>query len=85
MFGDISECHGIAYRKYFEIDKNKTYVYKIPYDGKTYLYVDLFENESVTLPVGTDVKLYEKSEDISCSIENGTLTVSGKGYSTFIY
>lgn len=85
MFGDISECHGIAYRKYFDINTNRTSVYTIPYNGKTYLYVDLFENESVTVPVSDNVKLYEKSDDISYSIENGNLTVNEKGYSVFIY
>ncbi len=85
MEGDVEECHGIAYRKYFRINKNRTSVYTIPYNGKTYLYVDLFENESVTVPVSDNVKLYEKSDDISYSIENGNLTVNGKGYSVFIY
>mgnify|MGYP003291511936 CR=1 FL=1 len=85
MEGDIEECHGIAYRKYFDIDKNRTSVYTVPYGGKTYLYVDLFENSTVTVPVSGDVKLYEKSDNISYTLENGNLTVSGKGYSTFIY
>lgn len=84
MEGDIEECHGIAYRKYFEIEKNKTSVYTIPYGDKTYIYVDLFEEDTVNIPLDTQPKLYEKADEISYSYENGILTVAGVGYSMFI-
>lgn len=85
MEGDIEQCHGVAYRKYFEIPKNRTSVYTIPCEGKTYLYVDLFEENTLTIPTKGDITLYEKSGGISYKIGDGILTVSGKGYSTFIY
>ena len=85
MHGDITECHGVAYRKYFNINKDKTSVYTIPYGDKTYLYIDLFEENEVTVPIDKEPKMYEKGKDISYSYENGNLTVKGKGYSMFIY
>lgn len=85
MFGDITECHGIAYRKYFGINKSRTSVYTIPYEGKTYLFVDLFEEDTVNVPMETEPKLYEKADGITYSYKNGTLTVAGTGYSVFIY
>ena len=84
MEGDVEECHGVAYRKYFDIKKDKTSVYTIPRDGKTYIYADLFEEDSVSIPLDTEPKLYEKADGISYSYENGILTVKGVGYSMFI-
>ncbi len=84
MEGDISECHGIAYRKHFPVDKDKTSVYTIPYGDKTYTYVDLFEEDIITVPMENQPELYEKANGISYSYENGILTVKGKGYSMFI-
>ena len=84
MHGDITECHGVAYRKYFEISKDKTSVYTIPYMDKTYIYVDLFNDEEVTVPANSDITLYEKSDSISYKFENGKLSVKGKGYAMFI-
>jgi hypothetical protein len=63
------------------INKCQIITYK---DGKTYLYVDLFDEGSTEIPA-ENVSLYEKSDTISYTVENGRLTVNGKGYAVFTY
>lgn len=63
------------------INKCQIITYK---DGKTYLYVDLFDQGSTEIPA-ENVSLYEKSDTISYTVENGRLTVNGKGYAVFTY
>ena len=85
MAGDIESSHGIAYRKYFEMPKNRASVYTIPYDGKEYLYLDFFEKKTLTVPTKGNIKLYEKSEGVTYEIENDVITASAdKGYALFI-
>ena len=85
MSGDLTCAKGVAYKKYFPIDKDGAYVYTIPYDGKQYIYMDFFKDEVLEVPVSGAVTLYEKSPEISYEVKNGVLTVQGaKGYAVFI-
>jgi len=85
MAGKIDCAHGIAYRKYFEMPKNRASVYTIPYDGKEYLYLDFFEKKTLAVPTKGNIKLYEKSEGVTYEIENDVITASAdKGYALFI-
>lgn len=82
---DFTEAHGIAYRKYFETSDEGVSVYTIPYMGKEYLYVDLFEGKNIFLPIEKQLHLHEKSDGIEYRIENGMLTITGtKGYAVFV-
>lgn len=85
MDADFNTAHGIAYRKYFKMPGSRASVYTIPYMGKYYLYVDLFDAESISLRIEGQICLHEKSDGIEYTLKDDTLTVSGnKGYAVFI-
>ena len=75
---------GVAYKKFFE-PSNRSSVYAIPYDGKKYIYFDLFENNTLTYKTDNEVIPFEVEDGISYQIKDGVITVSGtKGFATFI-
>lgn len=83
--GNLSHIRGVAYKKYFTPQKNRASVYSIPFDGKTYFYADVFEENSLEIPVKGTVMLLEKSEGVSCRIENGVLKITGNGgFASFV-
>ncbi len=85
MDGDLTSVRGIAYKKYFPQNMDRASFYTITFEGKTYIYVDFVEEKSLEIPTQGTVTLYEKSEDISYTAENGVLSVTGKkGYAVFI-
>ncbi len=85
MSGDITKTRGIAYRRFFEVEKDRASYYTVQAEGKTFLYADFFEENTLEIPICGSVHLYEKSDGISFSEKDGTLTVSGdKGYAVFI-
>ncbi len=85
MSGNLTKMHGIAYKKYFDISTDNAFVYTIPCNGKTYIYMDFFAEKTLSVPTSGHVRLYEKSADITYKIENGTLSATGKkGYAVFI-
>lgn len=85
MSGDLTCARGVAYKKYFPVDKDRAYVYTVPYDGKQYIYMDFLKEEVLTVPVEGAVTLYEKSQEISYEVKDGILSVHGtKGYAVFI-
>ena len=83
--GNVTSAKGVGYKKFFIPDKNRSGVYTINHDGKTYAYFDFMDKETLTLNVNGKVSLFEKSNDVNYKLENGTLTVLGEnGYATFI-
>lgn len=85
MDGDVPNIKGIAYKKYFIPSKNKASYYKVGAEGKTYIYADIFETNTLQIPITGNVKLTEKQGDIDYTVQNGTLIVHGnKGFVSFI-
>lgn len=85
MSGDIETAHGIAYRKYFQMPKDRASVYIIPYGGKRYIYMDFFENKTLIVPTRGNIALYEKSNNVEYKIEDDVITATAdKGYALFI-
>ncbi len=83
--GDIATVKGIGYKKYFTPEKNKAAYYTVPFDGKTYIYVDIFEKNALEIPVAGGFTLLEKGGDVKYAYENGVLSVSGKkGFAVFV-
>ena len=65
--------------------KNKASYYKVSAEGKTYIYADIFETNTLQISITGNVKLTEKQGDIEYTVQNGTLTVHGnKGFVSFI-
>ncbi len=82
--GDISSAHGVAYRKYFPASSEGS-VYAVPYDGKTYIYMDFFKDTTLSFPVTGDVSLFEKSDLVTFEVRDGILLAKGKkGYAVFV-
>lgn len=85
MAGEIESTHGISYKKYFQMPKDKASVYIIPYGGKRYVYMDFFENKTLTVPTRGNITLYEKSNSVEYKIEDDVITATAdKGYALFI-
>lgn len=68
-------ARGVAYKKYFKIEKDTAYSYDITYNGVKYIYCDFFAPDSLAIPV-SGVELLELSANANYKIENGKLTVS---------
>ncbi len=84
MDGDVPDCHGIAYRKYFIPEKESGGFYTIETAGKIFIFADFFGENTFRIPTGGNVRLFEKSDSVSYTMENSTLTVSGQnGYAVF--
>ena len=77
---------GVAYKKYFDTQKNNASYYTVDYDGKTYLYADFFEENVLSVPLsGKTAVLLEKDGNIRYKIEGENLTISSdKGFACFI-
>ncbi len=85
MDGDLTAVRGIAYKKYFPQSRDRASLYTIPWAGKTYIYADFIEENTVQLPVSGFVTLYEKSGDVTYGLDENILTAHGKnGYAVWI-
>ena len=84
MDGDVPSVKGIGYKKYFIPCKDRASYYTVGADGKKYIYADIFENNTLEIPIAGRVKLREKSAEITCEIGKETITLSGMGYASFI-
>ncbi len=85
MDGDLTSVRGIAYKKYFPQETDRASFYSIAFEGKTYIYVDFAETNSLEIPAVGTVTLYEKSDDVSYEVKNDTIFAKGiKGYAVFI-
>ncbi len=85
MSGDLTKMRGVAYKKYFVPERDNAVIYTIPYEGKKYIYMDFFQEATLSVAVEGTVKLYEKSEAISYEVKDGMLSARGtKGYAVFI-
>lgn len=83
LSGDIESAHGVAYKVYFPAS-SKGSLYTVQHDGKTYVYMDFFEETLFAVPAKGTVRLLEKSDAISFRHENGCLSARGeKGYAVF--
>lgn len=81
---ELTKVHGIAYKKYFTPESDGKSFYEICFLGKKYYFFDLFKTNTFSKKTG-EVSLIEKSEDISYTLTDGTLTVKGdKGYAVFV-
>ena len=80
----VDEFHGVAYKKFFETE-NRSSVYAVDYQGKKYIYFDIFEKNSLSFETLGNASLFELDGDLTYKVENGKITVSGnKGHATFI-
>lgn len=83
--GELTNVKGVGYKKYFIPQKNGASYYNFVFDEKTYLYVDIFDDNCVDVNLPVEPKLLEKSENIDFDYENGTLKVrGGKGFAVFV-
>ncbi len=83
--GELTNVKGIGYKKYFIPQKNRASCYSVKFDGKTYLYVDIFDSNYVDVNLPIEPKLLEKSEKIDFIYKNGKLKVCGeKGFAVFV-
>ena len=74
---------GVGYKKFFYPNENGC-VYSLPFEGKTYIYFDIFNNCELCYEIKGNVKPLE-TFGVEYSIENGKLIVKGnKGFATFI-
>ncbi|MBE7063735.1 MAG: hypothetical protein E7390_08145 [Ruminococcaceae bacterium] len=84
MDGDVPDCHGIAYRKYFIPERDSGGTYTIRADGKTFIFADFFSEKTFRIPISGPVQLFEKSDSVSYAVKDNILTVSGRhGYAVF--
>lgn len=80
----VDEFHGVAYKKFFDTE-NRSSVYAVDYQGKKYIYFDIFEKNSLSFETLGNASLFELDGDLTYKVENGKITVSGnKGHATFI-
>ena len=85
MNGNLTSARGIAYKKYFKQHTDRSSFYMIAFEGKTYIYVDFIEENTLEIPVSGTVTLYEKSNDVSYEVKDNTMIAKGtKGYAVFI-
>jgi len=84
--GDVQDVHGVAYKKYFIPQNNDVSAYSIVQDKKTYIYIDFHSASSTSCKYDGTVSIFEKSEGISYTAENGCLSVNSdnNGYAVFI-
>lgn len=80
---DMENLVAVGYKKFF-IPQNEQSVYTLEYDGKKYIYVDLFEKSTIQVDIEGGVKLLE-SRNVVWTQDCKSLTVSGeKGYAVFV-
>ncbi len=84
MCGDLDRVHGIAFKKFFVPEKDRACAYSVKAFGKTYIYMDLIEKNTISYPTEGTVSLYEKSDGVFVEIEDGSVSAKGKGYAVFI-
>ncbi|MBE7063733.1 MAG: hypothetical protein IJN25_07155 [Clostridia bacterium] len=85
MSGDLPSLHGIAYKKYFLPAKDNAFVYTVPAEGKTYIYMHFFAENTLEIPVNGKPMLLESSDTITYKTENGILQADGtRGYAVFV-
>ncbi|MBQ7036194.1 MAG: hypothetical protein IJN74_01735 [Clostridia bacterium] len=84
MFGDLDAFHGVAFKKFFIPEKDRASAYSIKAFGKTYIYMDLIEENTISHPAEGTVTLFEKSDGVSYEIKDGEIVARGKGYAVFI-
>ena len=79
----VNHFKGVAYKKFFDTE-NRSSIYKLDYEGKKYIYFDIFEDNELTYKTDGKVTLFEK-DNVDCKINDGVITVKGnKGHATFI-
>ncbi len=85
MDGDLTAVRGIAYKKYFPQSTDRASFYTVSYTGKTYIYVDFIEENTLEIPVHGSVRVYEKSDGITFETAGDVLRVKGTAdYAVFI-
>ncbi len=85
FIGGVERARGVAYKKYFKSPVDKTSVYTVPYEGKTYIYVDCFGGDTAFVPVSGTARPLDVTEGVTFALGDGVLSVSGeKGHAVFI-
>ena len=84
--GNLTNVKGVGYKKYFVPQKNRASYYTVDYEGKTYLYVDIFNGNGIDIDLSAEPTLLDKSKNISYTFKKGVLKVSGeKGFCVFFF
>ena len=83
--GDLSHIRGVAYKKYFIPQKNRACAYSVYFEGKTYIYVDVFGEKTLEFSACGKIRLLEKSDQISYEISNRIVKIKGNnGFAVFV-
>lgn len=78
-----AKIQGVAYRKFEDADRfdGNASVYSVPYDGKEYYYVDMFENGTVSFAADgateENVIVSQNVGDAEVTVADGIITVTG--------
>lgn len=79
----VDKAHGVCFKKFFDTEQRSS-VYSIDFEGKKYIYFDIFENNTLTFKTSGKISLHENF-GLDYKIEDGLITVSGdKGFAVFI-
>ncbi len=74
--GDLDCARGVAYKKYFKIEKDGAYSYEITYEGVRYVYCDFFAKDSLEFTALGKVSILEISNDICIENINGKIAIT---------
>ena len=75
---DKDIINGVCYKKYFIPKLDNGSVYTIHFENKKYIFIDFFGKKEFKLKIDGNVSLIEKDDEVSYSIKNNNLIISGK-------
>lgn len=75
--GDISSTDFVGYKKFFIPSEQNHSIYAVEYDGKTYVYANIYQQGQESIAINGRAKLIEKYGDIVWTQDCSALTVSG--------
>ncbi|MDD6309319.1 MAG: hypothetical protein PUB07_08240 [Clostridia bacterium] len=85
LSGGVTKARGVAYKKYFASQTDKTSVYTVPYENQTYIYADCFGGESVTVPTESKARLLDQTGDVMVDVAEDRVVVSGtRGHAVLV-
>ncbi len=79
----VQKARGVCFKKFFNTEQRSS-VYAMEFEGKKYIYFDIFEKNTLTYKANGKITLHEVY-GLDYKVEDGLITVSGdKGFATFI-
>ncbi len=84
MNGDVPDFKGVGYKKYFVPQANKASYYTVQAEGKTFVYVDILQENTLHIPYKGKANLVEE-KNVCYRIEKDEIVVkSVHGYAVFV-